>query len=987
MSDIAIRIVQNLTSAVAGSAPWVYADDGTKTLSLSLTTAKVGSGDLLPGYIPRDGALPTIECGLNLEGGGDYERLQTIKFQLTDQMADGASMNAWLRSVGVSLGNARIEFYYPAPEGGAPLPAPFWVGQVRTTRPTNTRLELTCESDLDTDPLGEIVSDSKIRPIVYGHAMRVKLPPLDVEEKSVDALSFVRRRVEEPVASNYEFSFGSFPAAALVMTYTDPNDRYFVLLDFGASPPDLTDVFPGLVVPLTSDWYVEVVSGKGAKKVRRLTPGSDVVIAPASSLATPYDGQNISAVKNLEKANTVSLRIDFPFVNPEDNEPELEGSWSRTYVGGIPQDTWTGGDACDLLALGDAMYGSHASFGSDRLESYVVPKSTRSYLRIVRKGKQFALPENTGFDRRSPLYVLDGDKYRSVYNAEELFRLDGQILRVIPSATSATEARCYTRLDPDWNLSAVLAKSHDVVDLSDLMGGAMAGTKVEWNYMFRTIDSSTISDPAEIPDWTTDDHICFAFGNPGWDLDGAEQILCCLHAYFAAHNALESEPELVFEHALQAYRPGLLEAWWHPFYAREAEVYPALYRSGVSIPLPRNGGQKFLNSIPPGSYDGVTWPNWLQNALKVDLTDNLAQSLAYLTVFFGFRRSSPHIQFESQFGRLTMHQLALYAVRTLSLNNVFLDVAGPAYTDPQWTSRLSSVPLDNNVSASLPIDDHAHAFEDIFRRHVTPRLASDPVDAATVESTISDIWTKTQPSQNPLPASLRPKISLAISNSAPQVGDVCGQICRDGMMVGSRNGSGQRTLKPLLARSLLPEYDATISENNLFFESISEAPMSSPSSLCCSPLIRFGVQGGATADYIQVLRPDADAWQASFTLGFPDDSSAMRAWNICHRGWLESGIVNAREISMDSVGDIDSLLALIMQPRGTTFLDWISRPKRRLTPRVGFNHVAAHLPRGSRVTVTHWRYAPEGAWGTVESLSRDLASRTSTLTLVMDLDP
>ena len=62
MSDIAIRIVQNLTSAVAGSAPWVYADDGTKTLSLSLTTAKVGSGDLLPGYIPRDGALPCPTC-------------------------------------------------------------------------------------------------------------------------------------------------------------------------------------------------------------------------------------------------------------------------------------------------------------------------------------------------------------------------------------------------------------------------------------------------------------------------------------------------------------------------------------------------------------------------------------------------------------------------------------------------------------------------------------------------------------------------------------------------------------------------------------------------------------------------------------------------------------------------------------------------------------------------------------------------------------
>lgn len=978
MSDIAIRIVQNLSSYMVASAPWVYADvAGQKTLSLSLTTAKVASGDLLPGYIPREGALPTIECGVNLEGGGDYERLQTTKLQLTDQMADGSSMTAWLRSVGVSLGNARIEFYYPAPEGGAALPAPFWVGQVRTTRPTNTRLELTCESDLDTDPVGEIVSDSSIRPIVYGQAMRVKLPPLDAEEQSVSALASVRKRVEEAVFPSYEFSFGSFPAAALVMAYADPNGSNFVVLDFGFAPPDLSEVFPGLVVPSTSDWYVEVVSGKGAKKVRRLTAGSSIVVASGTSLATPYDGQVLSAVKNLEKTNTVTLRIDFPFVDPEDNEPEIEGSWSRAYVNRNPQDTWTGGDAA---VVDDSVF---MSYSDSSLGSYLVPRSTRSYLRIVRKGKQFALPENTGFGSRSPLYVLDGKKYRAVYNAEELFRVDGQILRVIPSATSASDARCYTRLDPDWNLSAVLAKSYDAVDIDDLMGAAMAGTQVHFNYMFRTIDSSLISEGYAIATWTTDDHICFAFGNPGWDLEGAEQILCCLHATFAAHNALPTEPALVFEHAIQAYRPGLLESWWQPFHANT----PALYRAGVSVAMPTNGGEKLLNSIPPGSYDGVTWPDWLQSALKIDLTDSLAQSLAYLTVFFGFRRDVSQVRHASQYGRLTMHQLALYAARTLSLNSVYLDVAGPAYTAPEWTSRLTATPLANGVDDELSIEDHAHAFEDIFRRHLSPRLAPDPVDAASVESAITDIWTKTQPSQSLLPESLRPKISLAITNSAPQVGDVCGQICRDGMMVGSRNGSGQRTLKPLLARSLLAEHDAVISETNLFFESISEAPMSSPSSLCCSPLIRFGVQGGATTDYIQVLRPDADAWQASYTLGFPDDTTAMRAWNICHRGWLESGIVNAREISMDSIGDIDSLLALIMQPRGTTFLDWISRPKRRLTPRVGFNHVAAHLPRGSRVKVTHWRYAPEGAWGAVESLSRDLVSRTSTLTLVMDLAP
>lgn len=980
MSDIAIRIVQNLSSYMVASAPWVYADvGGQKTLTLSLTTAKAASGDLLPGYIPREGALPTIESGLNLEGGGDYERLQTIKFQLIDQMANGTSMDAWLRSVGVSLGNARIEFYYPAPEGGAALPAPFWVGQVRTTRQTNTRLELTCESDLDTDPLGEIVTDSKIRPIVYGLASKVKLPAISQEEQAVEALAAVRRRVEESVASEYAFSFGSFQAAALVVAYTDPNGQGYVVLDFGYAPPDLTSVFPGLVVPSTSDWYLEVVSGKGARKVRRLKAGSAVVVATASSLATPYDGQSESGVKNLEKANTVTLQVDFPFTDPESGEAELEGSWSRSYTGTTPVDTWTGGTLVAPISEGAPLYVAY----SDQLDRYFVPSSTRSYLRIVRKGKQFSLPINTGFGSRSPLYVLDGDTYRSVYNAEELFRVDGQILRVIPSATSATEARCYTRLDPDWSKSVLVAKSHDNVDLDDLQGGLMAGTKVDFDYMFRVLDSSLISEPYPIATWNVEDHICFAFGNPGWDLAGAEQILFCLHAYFAAHNAIPSEPALVFENAIQAYRPGLMDSWWHPFYPGAA----ALNRSGVAIALPTNGGEKFINSIPPGAYDSPTWPDWLQSTLKIDLDDSLAQSLAYLTVFFGFRRADSQVRHAAQYGRLTFHQMSFYAVRTLSLNSVYMDVLGPAYTAPEWTSRLAATPLQNGIDSELPIEDHAHAFEDIFRRHLSPRLAADPVDAASVEAAATHLWTKTQPSGSLLPESLRPKISLAITNSAPQVGDVCGQICRDGMLVGSRNGSGQRTLKAFLARSLLEEQDATISETNLFFESISEAPMSSPASLCCAPLIRYGVQGGSPTQYVQVLRPDAAAWAPEYTLGFPDEASAMRAWNICHRGWQESGVVNAREISMDSIGDIDSLLALIMQPRGTTFLDWISRPKRRLTPTVGFNHVAAHLPRGSRVKVTQWRYAPSGAWGTLESLSRNLSTRSSTLTLVMDLAP
>lgn len=1011
MSDIGIRVSQKVDSVITPVAPWAYIPsfpEGTGFLDLRLTAGKVGGGGWYPGYIPREGALPEIDLAVDLENGGDAEQLRAIKVQIADQMSDGQSMSAWLHSVGVTLSGAAIAIYEDVLPGGTIPSDPLWTGVIRQQpRLAMTRMELSCESPLDSDPIGEIVSDSAIRPIIYGQAEKVKLPALPIAEDVVSPLVRNVCSASQPWGSPpARWIMGSSDSAGLLYATLEPlSNKAYVVLTYGLYAPDLSDWFPGNIVPDSSDWYVEVVSGKGAGAVRRLTAGSAVVITEPGggidSISHPFAGQNLEAVRASEWTRTIKLEIDQPFLDIESGTELLKGLYSRTYnSSGVPSDTWIGGSVHNHP---DGMYEitnpdppNHGTV----LSTAYLPDPERSYLRIVRKGRSFALPINSGLITALPIYVKKNSRYIQVYNTEELFRIDSGILRVIPSADSMDKVTCYDRLRPNWDFSRVLAEGGleppTLASSLETLFSGYPGSTLYYN-RFRSPASMSEYRPAI---WNPQNHIRIGVASDTWDLEGADKILLCVDATFVWEGTV-AEPDGVRPVvSLVAMRSGLLESWWHGHWAK----YPLTF--GLDLP-DRPGRELYLNtakpsitlnSIPPGSSTnpGPKY-RWMLDAVQLPVSQGFDKATVYFSIFLGAMNPWRLLDSDENVTQIRLRQLMLFAARVNNLSEVYVDLFGPTYSTDSgttgWSKRINgdigwpAVPLTDGISASEVIADHAHAYEDIFRRHTKTPWLVNPVDGASIEQACVDLWTKTQVGFTPLPATSRPRLAVAFTESAPQIGSVVAQLCRDGMLVGSRNGRGQRVLQSLLARTLLEEQDATINEDELYQGSISESPVSPLSKLVSAPLIRYNQQGGAPGAYIQVTRPDADEWDPAYTIGFNDLADAQRAWEICHRGWLESGVAHARELRMDSIPDYDSLIEMIMQPRGTTFLDWLSRPKSRLIPVVPLSHPAVRLPRGSRVKIFHWRFAPSGAWGTLTRVRMQPEAKVAPLELIMDLDP
>ena len=1014
MSDLGIFIIAPVPAEVTPVAPWTYVADpvgGTGGwIQMRLTAGKTGGAGWEPGYIPRDGALPEIDLAVDLETGGDAEQLRTITLWIADQLADGQIMSTWLRANNVTLAGASVQLFAAAPIGGYPYPQPLWTGVIRQPRITLTRLGLPCESPLDSDPLGEIVSDSSIRPIVYGAASKTKLPALPIAEDVISNLvQGVAAPVEGVATPPNRAVLADSAAAGVILTHTNPTSMLsYVVLAYGLNVPDITPWFPGNVVPDTNDWYIEIVAGKGAGQVRRLSAGTSVLIYE-SGLAVPYPLLHVGAMADVrasEWTRSIQFQIDVPFTDIDSGDLLIQGTYKRAYPADYPEnpyvDTWDGGEE---ISGGGGLYYEDIS-STARLRDYYIPKADRSYARIIRKGRSFALPINSGFASASPLFVKQDSSFLQVNNAEDLFRLDGLTIYVIPSADSLDKARCFARLDPDWNFSKVLAEGVFDAPATSLQSqlprifGGDPGTDLYQN-RFRIAPSSETGVGGEIPTWRINNHLTIALANSAWDLDGVEAIYLCAEMRWTRPDSDASD--VIYPRMdLIASRSAPLESWWYPPFT---SGHAWAYRNGLPETDPLNpllipaAGVYALQSIPPGlSLRPGPLYSWIRSAIKVAVANSLDKALTSLTIFIGAHRRGGDVNGLKYVG-LELRQLMLLASRTVGLSEIYVDINGPTYGTntplTNWNKRITgdslygwpAVPLTEGVSSAAPIADHAHAVEDIFRRHAIAPWMVNPVDGALVEQAYVDLNSKTQISLSLLPAASRPRLAVAFTEAAPQVGDVVAQLCRDGMLVGSRNGRGQRTLKAWLARSLLTEFDAEILESELYRDSISEAPASALSKLVSAPLIRYGQQGGAPAYYVQVTRPDAATWQPEYTIGFQRTADAQRAWQICHRGWLESGVAQAREIRMDTIPDYDSLMALILAPRGNTFCDWISRPKRRLAPQVGLNHPAALLPRGSRIKLHHWRYAPGGAWGTLVRAKLSTQTQVATLELMMDLDP
>lgn len=995
MSDVSIMIVVHMDHSVTSLAPWAYVPDGdgNGSLRLCLTTGKTGSPGVYPGYIPRDGALPNIELSVDLEGGGDYEQLLSTSFQVADQMSDGQLMSGWLRSVGASLQGAVALIYVPA-ASVLPQQPPLWCGVVRRTQLLDTRIIVFCENDLDSDPVGEIVSDSSIRPIVYGNGMRVKLPDhSDTGDTVIEDLVLCRRLPwsQAPYSSGTsDFGYSSIGA---VNVHKQINYEWVVQIHAGMrqTPANFAEYFPNGIVG-SPDWYVEIVDGKGAGSSRRIKEGSAVTSFAGSLPAPDYRGFSCKKVNGanggmgdllhaqFEQQHYVQFVLDSPFTN--DGDACIHPHDSGTY-GDTSSPTYDDPKTTSLVPIDKDRWNVVFSY------AFELPNSDRSYVRIVRRRRVKSTPIIEDASGGMPLYVKSGENWIRAHNAEELYRLNGanSTMLLIPAAGDANAWEIFQIIPFDPTRYCVISSPWPVGpdSIAELFGpGSPTGFGGTLTKSFKSIQSE---DVWWMPQWDTQSHFSLMVGIEPESLANWDRV------WLAAKFDAQTDQNLTdgaIAWGLSIFTSAASEVWFGEtlHHTPGTEIY---FGDGLPRTIRQDGyvtlwqSPLSVNFIPP-NMEGGSDMYWRNRAVWI-ATGDAARSIVAISLFVGAPRRSIYTSYD-----IWIKRLSLLASRRESISDIYLDVPGPRFeTGTAWSDRLLQTGLGSGIDSASIIYDHAHAIEDLFRRYLTPTLNLDPVDAASVEQATEDLWRKTQTTLTLLPEESRPRISVALTEAAPQVGSVCSQFCRDGMLVGSRSGDGRIVLKAFLARSRLEEQDAIISEDDMYYQSISEAPTSPLSKLCTAPLIRYCQQGGAPTRYIQILRPDAESWLPEYTIGFPDDTTAMRAWNICHRGWLESRVVHAREVRMDSVPDIESLIPLIMQPRGTTYLDWISRPKIRLQPMVGIEHPAANLPRGSRVKLSQWRYAPAGAWGTVESISINLdkpvQSRFSRLTLVMDLEP
>ena len=334
-------------------------------------------------------------------------------------------------------------------------------------------------------------------------------------------------------------------------------------------------------------------------------------------------------------------------------------------------------------------------------------------------------------------------------------------------------------------------------------------------------------------------------------------------------------------------------------------------------------------------------------------------------------------------------QLSLIAELELPIGTVYADIDGPSYDGSGntrvkeiWETRLASVSSTAAPTPTTMIEDHVHLIEDLFYRHL--RRDGNSIDIASAEQAYLDLMAKTQPGLSLPSLATRPKANLMVTRSTPAA-DVISQLCRDGMIAGDFDGNHRLVLHAWLARTGLPEQDATILPEHIDRSSFQGFADTELSKLVTAPLIRYAVEDEIPTRAIQIIRPDASTFDPSYAIGFEDPADGERAWEICHAAYLRTKLVHVRELVFATVPDYASIKALTLQPRGTTFLRWIAETKDQtqgLT--IPSDHPAASQVLGSRIKLTDTLYCPEGRWGTLAANPLRISAARCAVTLLMD---
>lgn len=449
----------------------------------------------------------------------------------------------------------------------------------------------------------------------------------------------------------------------------------------------------------------------------------------------------------------------------------------------------------------------------------------------------------------------------------------------------------------------------------------------------------------------------------------------------------ESNPAGVTFHLLAKHIPfglGLQRIW--------AAAYVETGSPSCQIELKAWGRFQFeplIRVASPGAGDRDTTPPWFSPWPGVS---TWRATTPRLHNFGGNEAAIEEITFQVLGGSYTyfrIGQLSLIAELEIPIGTVYADVDGPSYDgsgnarmEEIWEARLTAVSSTAAPTPATMIEDHVHLIEDLFYRHL--RRDGNSIDIGSAEQAYLDLMAKTQVGLSLPSLATRPKASLMITKSTPAA-DVISQLCRDGNLAGDFDGNHRLVLHAWLARTGLPEQDATILPGDIDRSSFQGFADTELSKLVTAPLIRYAVEDEIPTRAIQIIRPDATTFDPAYAIGFEDPVDGERAWEICRAAYLRTKLVHVRELVFPTAPDYASIKALTLQPRGTTLIQWVAETKDQtqgLT--IPSDHPAASQTLGARIKLVDTLYCPEGRWGTLAARPLRISAARCAITLLMD---
>lgn len=206
----------------------------------------------------------------------------------------------------------------------------------------------------------------------------------------------------------------------------------------------------------------------------------------------------------------------------------------------------------------------------------------------------------------------------------------------------------------------------------------------------------------------------------------------------------------------------------------------------------------------------------------------------------------------------------------------------------------------------------------------------------------------------------------AVIDSVEQSADIYARLCEEFNWIGAHDSQGREIAKRWLNRVGTTGYDYTVLNADIMSGSIYALESSAKEDLISIPSIKFsrtttdGFRRLASIYGFAISPDDMDSSNyLDHTYGFDDFTQAHQAYAILYAAHTSTGSSSSGGIELSYSGDAQGLII------DSGRLKWAASRKPIITFSVLCTHAAAWAEIGSRLRVTHRRYAPVRIYGTL----------------------